>query len=157
MGLSSSKPEADERWTFDLEHEKKHAQWAWDTNQESLAYCLDGFIAEHEHLTRERDELRASVEALLVLNQDLRAEVEFWKKRTEIEGEATMNAVTAAEELRAAVERLQRENGALARTHALAEEKLRERTEALAEMLESFTEPEDDNDILRRARAALER
>lgn len=26
---------------------------------------------------------------------------------------------------------------------------------ALAEMLESFTEPEDDNDILRRARAAL--
>ena len=26
---------------------------------------------------------------------------------------------------------------------------------ALSEMLESFTEPEDDNDILRRARAAL--
>jgi hypothetical protein len=26
---------------------------------------------------------------------------------------------------------------------------------ALAEMLESFTDPEDDNDILRRARAAL--
>ena len=26
---------------------------------------------------------------------------------------------------------------------------------ALTEMLESFTEPEDDNDILRRARAAL--
>lgn len=28
---------------------------------------------------------------------------------------------------------------------------------ALTEMLESFTEPEDDNDILRRARAALGR
>jgi predicted RNase H-like nuclease (RuvC/YqgF family) len=85
------------------------------------------------------------------------------------------------EELRAEVERLQRENGALARAYAACEKMLRERTEqlneaevegfvsalvdekdrtarlraALTEMLESFTEPEDDNDILRRARAAL--
>jgi hypothetical protein len=33
-------------WTFDAEHEKQHAQWAWNTNQESLAWCLDGLISE---------------------------------------------------------------------------------------------------------------
>jgi hypothetical protein len=155
-------------------------------------------------ITKERDEMRASVAALLVLNQDLRAEIErldqvrlmlieereAWKSRAmeaTMPGTITMtgeeydilarerdNFRTYAENwegrarleqkdgdearadverlraeletykgpppgagpeyqrgLLAEIERLQRENGALARTYALAEEKLRERTERL--------------------------
>jgi len=58
------------------------------------------------------------------------------------------------------VERLQRENGALARTYALAEEKLRERTEALNETLaqnERFNKRyRDAEDEAERLRAALQ-
>lgn len=50
-------------WTFNLEHEQKHAQWAWDTNQESLAWCLDGFIAYVTTLQRELAEARAHARA----------------------------------------------------------------------------------------------
>lgn len=45
-------------WTFDVEHEKKHAQWAWDTNQESLAWCLDGLIGEIERLRAGIEQIR---------------------------------------------------------------------------------------------------
>ena len=84
-------------------------------------------------ITMERDELRASVEALLVLNQDLRAEVE----------------------------RLQRENGALARMYALSEEMLRQRTEQVERLraaLEGvFAEADRKTDAFDRAHAALGR
>lgn len=57
---------------------------------------------------------------------------------------------------------LREQNEKLRATVALNEEqlsaqarKIRQLREVLSEMLESFTEPEDDNDILRRARAAL--
>lgn len=71
------------------------------------------------------------------------------------------------DELRATVERLQRENGALARTYALAEEKLRERTEALNEVLaqnerfdKRYRDAEDEVERLQRScdrlRASME-
>jgi cell division septum initiation protein DivIVA len=103
MGHRSSKPGADERWTFDLEHEKKHAQWAWDTNQESLAYCLDGFIAEHERLTRERDELRAEVGAWVHRQAELQAQIALQERRFR---EAEAEWVERFDVLRAALEQI---------------------------------------------------
>jgi hypothetical protein len=66
-------------WTFDAEHEKQHAQWAWNTNQESLAWCLDGLISEVERLTIDNRRLTemwdADRETLTVEIERLRIEL----------------------------------------------------------------------------------
>lgn len=62
------------------------------------------------------------------------------------------------DKLRAEVERLRvssTDAGAWVHRQAELQAEVERLRAALAEMLESFTEPEDDNDILRRARAAL--
>lgn len=92
-------------------------------------------------LTHERDALRAELEVAEAKDQAMMARLTHY--------------CDLSDALRAEVEKLTHENTSLRNSRAIvAAENERLRT-ALTEMLESFTEPEDDNDILRRARAAL--
>ena len=76
-------------------------------------------------------ELMNEVNALTRELAQERALVRSWIEKAEATRAATEALLVLNQDQRAEIERLQRENGALARTYALAEEKLRERTEAL--------------------------
>jgi hypothetical protein len=64
-------------------------------------------------------------------------------------------AIAERDACRAEVERLQAAEAECRNSRGFVAAENERLRASLSEMLESFTEPEDDNDILRRARAAL--
>ena len=52
----------------------------------------------------DKPELEARIQELLAEIKQLKAELDFWKERAAIEGEATVNAAEAAERFRAQLE-----------------------------------------------------
>ena len=96
-------------------------------------------------LSKENERLRAALDGMVEACQEFKDENERLK-RYERDFPKTVQHCGP----RCACVREQRE------ALADAEAKVERLRAALTEMLESFTEPEDDNDILRRARVALE-
>jgi chromosome segregation ATPase len=119
-----------------------------------LRWCCPGCLAVGTARPTEQDslthELRAEVKRLRAENVALR----------DGRAEAMEDARLAQAEVERLNEGIQRLQDKIEHMDGVDIERLQEIERlraALAEMLESFTEPEDDNDILRRARAALGR
>jgi septal ring factor EnvC (AmiA/AmiB activator) len=130
-------------------------------------YCHRDCVAEAERLTEleqlvkanerlaeqvlaERAQARTDLTMLRDERDELRAELE--RQQHSIDNIAQANVELSAEN-----ERLRAELHRVTESRRAQRERVQELHAALSEMLESFTEPEDDNDILRRARAALAR
>jgi chromosome segregation ATPase len=140
MGLRASKQAEGDRVQRDINEAYLKACRERDELRADLQCLMDESKASTEAMDRARKEiesLRAYNEMLLKVEREHVAEIERRSEQHEIDDgvqeklyEERDDALHQAERLAHEVQRLQRENGALARTYALSEEKLRERTES---------------------------